>query len=103
MTRSTEKLVERFTRALGEPVATPEQIVEADGRLGRARFRVFRWPCPVCCAGYDDPLGLYRPLVIDSDDHVHCTASDCSLERIAAEVRRQLDVVTFLDSLGPAA
>jgi len=82
-------VVERFERALGSAVATPEQIM-GDRGLERARYRVFRWVCPVCGAGYGDPI--YRPLVIDSDGRVGCEASNCSVEQIAAKVADALDV-----------
>lgn len=82
------RLVERFERALGPAVATPERIM---GELGleRARYRVFRWACPVCGAGYDDPV--YRPLLIDSDGNVCCETSGCASERIAARVRDEIE------------
>lgn len=101
MTTATRLLVERFERALGPPVCTPDWIM-GDRGLERARYRVFRWVCPVCEAGYDDPLGLYRPLVIDSDGRVGCDASGCPLEEIAAEVRTQLDAAILLDSIKAA-
>jgi hypothetical protein len=89
MTKATATLIERFTRALGEPVSTPEP----------ARYRVFRWDCPVCRAGESDPAGIYRPLAVDSDGQVRCKTG-CSLEAIAAEVCFELDVRALLDSLG---
>jgi hypothetical protein len=100
VTLATVKLIALFTRALGPPVATPEWVVAGNGRLERAPYRVFRWICPVCGAGADDPI--YRPLVIDSEGVVCCDASRCSTKSIAAEVRVQLDVCDLLDSLEAA-
>jgi hypothetical protein len=87
VTRATHTLIERLAHALGPPIATPE-IVSADGgKLQRARYRVWRWACPACGAGYDDELGLYSPLVVDSDGRVWCDANQCSAEAIAAGVK----------------
>jgi len=74
-----------------------------EGKLERAKYRVFRWRCCVCKGGWDDPDGIWRPLVIDSDGDVRCEAAACSPERIAVEVRTLLDVQLLLDSLGIAA
>lgn len=95
------ELVERFTRALGPPVATPEWVMAADHRetrrLERARYRVWRWRCPVCGAGYGDPI--WRPLLIDSDGRMVCEASQCSEDSIAAEIRIALDGLALLERL----
>lgn len=103
MTRDTLRLLAHFSRALGDPAATPEWVCARDGELERARYRVFRWRCCVCRGGWDDPDGIWRPLVIDSDGHVRCEAAGCSPERIAAAVRVLLDIEKLLDSLGIAA
>lgn len=72
----------------------------AHGKLERAQYRVFRWPCPICGAGYDDPI--YRPLVIDSDGRADCEASHCSIERIGAKVRDELDINRLVESIEAA-
>ena len=76
--RAVPALVEQLTRALGPPIATPELVAGDDGRLVRAEYRVFRWPCPACHAGYDDPNPIYSPFVVDSDGRVWCEAPYCS-------------------------
>jgi hypothetical protein len=57
---ATTKLVEQLTRAIGAPVATPAVISVGNGEVDRARYRVFRWRCPACGGGRDDPI--YRPI-----------------------------------------
>jgi hypothetical protein len=103
VTHDAKKLVAHFSRALGDPVATPEWISVGEGKLERAKCRVFRWRCCVCKGGWDDVDGIWKPLVIDSDGDVRCEADGCSPERIAVEVRTLLDVQKLLDSLGIAA
>jgi hypothetical protein len=103
MTRATAQLIERFTRAPGKPVATPEWISAGDGRLERATYRVWRWGCPVCCEHLDDPRGIYRPLSIDSDGNVQCSATGCDPEEIARHIGDMLVVEDLLDSLEAAA
>jgi hypothetical protein len=87
-TRATAALISRLTEALGQPVATPEWLSAGGGKLERAHHRVFRWRCPACVGGDDDPI--YRPLVVDSDGRVRCEASDCSAQAIAAGARAVL-------------
>ena len=101
MRRATISLIATFTRAMGPPVATPDWLRSGDGQYERAKYRVFRWTCPRCHAGWDDPI--WRPLVIDSDGRVRCEASRCSAEAIAQEIRVLLDAARLLDSLEKAA
>ena len=101
MTRATIELIATFTRAMGPPVATPEWISVRSGCIERAQYRVFRWTCPCCHAGWDDPI--WRPLVIDSDGRVRCEASSCPVESIAREIRALLDAARLFDSLETAA
>lgn len=86
--RATSELVKGFTRALGAPIATPDRKRTVDGRLELARYRVHRWRCPACGAGWDDPI--YRPMVVDSDGNVWCAASGCSATAIAVAARELL-------------
>jgi hypothetical protein len=60
-------------------------------RLERARYRVWRWRCPACGGGEDDPQRIWRPLAVDSEGDVWCEASRCSADMIARAVRRRLD------------
>lgn len=85
------RLLELLTRALGQPVSTPEVVRGDSGRLERSRYRVHHWGCPVCCAGgagSGDPI--YRPLVLDSEGSLYCGASRCSPEAIGRAVRELL-------------
>ena len=71
-------LIERMTLALGPPAATPEQVSIGNGQLKRAGYRVWRWQCPVCNGGGEDPQRIYRPLAVDSDGNVWCNQSRCT-------------------------
>jgi hypothetical protein len=82
---ATTKLVEQLTRAIGAPVATPAVISVGNGEVDRARYRVFRWRCPACGGGRDDPI--YRPLVVDTDGRVWCEAPGCPVEQHAVTLR----------------
>jgi hypothetical protein len=88
---AVRELVERLERALGPSVCTPEWVMAADyretRRLERARYRVFRWRCPSCGGGEDDPLQIYRPFVVDSDGNVRCDARGCYPDRLEARLR----------------
>jgi hypothetical protein len=85
------ELIEALGRALGPAVCTPEWVMSADYRqtrqLERAKYRVFRWRCPSCGAGEDDPLQLYRPFAVDSDGRVSCGARGCHADRLEATLR----------------
>lgn len=100
--RAVPDLVNKFSRALGWPVCTPEWVAN-HGRMERAKYRVWRWDCPVCRAGERDPDGIYRPLVIDSDGRVGCNACNGSVDAIAAEVGVAFDRQLILENLGLAA
>ena len=82
------QVVERFTRALGEPVCTPEWIADGNGGLERAKYRVWRWDCPLCRSGERDPDRIYRPFAIASDGEAWCDSCEAS----AAEVRREIQI-----------
>jgi hypothetical protein len=91
VTKAAAELVARLTAALGTPSTTPERVMGAGGSLERAGYRVFRWRCPACRGGHDDPghrLGHvvigYRPLVVDSDGRMVCEAGGCSVAQIVA-------------------
>ena len=86
-----ERLLEVLTRALGQPVSTPEVVRGDSGRLERSRYRVHRWGCPVCRTGgpgSGDPV--YRPLVLDSEGNLYCQASHCAPEAVGRAVRELL-------------
>lgn len=88
---AAQRLLELLTRALGQPVSTPEVVRGGSGRLERSRYRVHHWGCPVCGAGgagSGDPI--YRPLALDSEGALHCQASHCSPEAIGCAVRELL-------------
>lgn len=85
--RATAGLLEQLTKTLGPPVATPEFLSAGGGKLERARYRVFRWRCPACGGGWDDPELSWRPFVIDSDGKVWCEAPGCSEAELAAVLR----------------
>jgi hypothetical protein len=87
MSRAARLLIDGLTRALGPPVSTPELISAGGGKLERARYRVFRWRCPSCYGGEEDPQQIYRPFVVDSDGRVWCEAPHCSADELAATVR----------------
>jgi hypothetical protein len=95
--RIVAEAVERFTRAFGPPIATPECVNDGRGGLERARFRQWRWPCPVCGGGSDDPI--YRPLVITSDGEVRCEACDCDAPALRTELEIALGVRALLEEL----
>lgn len=85
------RLLELLTRALGQPVSTPEVVRGDSGRLERSRYRTHHWGCPVCRTGgpgSGDPI--YRPLVLDSAGNLHCQASHCAPEAIGCAVRELL-------------
>lgn len=85
------RLLELLTRALGQPVSTPEVVRGDSGRLERSRYRVHRWGCPVCSTGgpgSGDPI--YRPLVLDSEGNLYCDAAHCAPEAIGCSVRELL-------------
>jgi hypothetical protein len=63
--RQTAAAIERLSAALGPPVCTPELLADGQGGLERAHYRVWKWPCPACGAGEDDPF--WRPLTVDSN------------------------------------
>lgn len=92
MTHATRELIDKLSRVLGSPTSTPEYVMAWDYRethqLERARYRVFRWPCPACLGGENDPL--YRPFVVDSEGRVWCKAPGCSAEELAATIRTLL-------------
>jgi hypothetical protein len=103
MNRAAVELVAAMTCAFGQPVKTPAWICGADGRIERSRYRVFKWRCPVCGGGFDDPDRIHRPLTVDSDGEVWCSANRCTPEQIGEAVRRELDLCALLDTLeGPA-
>jgi hypothetical protein len=92
--------VERLTLALGEPVATPEWVEDANRNRVGSQFRVWRWRCPACGAGEGDPI--YRPLVVDSDGRVRCEAHDCTMAEIREAVDARINVDALLRSIGVA-
>jgi len=98
--RAVPALVERFERALGPAVCTPELVTDHNGHRVRARYRVWRWDCPCCAAGETDPDRIWRPLFIDSDGSVACDACHASAERIGKEVAIKLGVIRILEGLG---
>lgn len=92
-------VVAQLTRALGSPVATPPHPP--------GRYREWRWPCPVCFAGHDDPgiqlghvLIRWAPLFLTSDGRLGCSACYCSAEDIAHEVQIRLAELAILERLG---
>jgi hypothetical protein len=102
MKDATVQLLDSFVRVLGRPVATPELVRGADGKLERPRFRVWRWGCPVCRVQETDPDRIWRPLAVDSDDHVTCNACGCSPEELGAAVREleeTIEIVRVLPAL----
>ena len=94
-----EMVVWRFTPALGPAVSTPEWITDGRGGLRRATYRVWRWDCPICRAGEDDPDHIYRPLVIDTDGRVSCDECHATPEAIGREIVLQCDVQSLLEAL----
>ena len=98
--RAVPALVERFERALGPAVSTPELVADHNGRPVPSRYRVWRWDCPCCGAGETDSAGIWRPLFIDSDGRVACDACQATGEQIGNEVRIKLGVITLLEGLG---
>lgn len=90
MTPAARTLIDTLARALGPPVATPEFVCVGAGKRERARYRVFRWVCPSCGGGRDDPELIWRPFVVDSDGRVFCDVAGCSQEQLAATVRNLL-------------
>jgi hypothetical protein len=97
--RAVPALVERFERALGPAVCTPELVADGHGHRVRPRYRIWRWDCPCCAAGETDPARIWRPLFIDSAGRVACDACDASGEQIGKEVRIKLSVIKILESL----
>jgi hypothetical protein len=91
---ATSELIDKLSRVLGPPTSTPEYVMASDyretHRLERARYRVFRWPCPACLGGYDD--AGYKPFVVDSDGRVWCKGPGCLAEELAATIRTLLAV-----------
>lgn len=81
------ELVDLATRAFGPPVATPERWLTRDG-WERNRLRVWRWPCPVCGAGFGDPI--WRPFAIANDGIVRCDACHAETPQIAEAIRFEL-------------
>jgi hypothetical protein len=79
--RDVFRFVERLSECLGPPVSTPELISVGDGKLERARYRVFRWCCPACGGGESDPDRIWRPFFVDSDGAVTCNALGCLADR----------------------
>jgi hypothetical protein len=98
--RAVPALVERFERALGPAIATPELVTDSNGRQVRARVRVWRWDCPCCSAGETDPDRAQRSLFIDSDGRVGCDACHASGEQIGREIRIKLEAIKLLEGLG---
>jgi hypothetical protein len=98
--RAVPALVERFERALGPAVCTPELVADGIGHRVRSRYRVWRWDCPCCAAGETDPDRIWRPLFIDSDGRVACDACHAPGEQIGKEVGIKLGVITILEGLG---
>jgi hypothetical protein len=92
VTRATTRLIDALGGVLGPPVATPEFVCAANGKLDRARYRVFRWVCPSCGGGRDDPELIWRPFVVDSDGRVFCEARYCSEEKLVATLRTLLGI-----------
>jgi hypothetical protein len=84
MTAKTRELVDRLERALGPAACTPAWVMGADRQLEAARYRVWRWRCPSCLGGEEDPLQLYRPFVVDSDGRVWCEGRACFPDRLQA-------------------
>ena len=99
--RAVSDLVKKFGRALGAPVCTPEWVAN-HRKLERAKYRVWRWDCPLCHAGARDPDGIHRPLIIDSDGRIGCSACHAPLDAIAAAVGVALDRQLILENLGMA-
>jgi hypothetical protein len=95
--RAVASLLSKLSRALGDPVATPEVVNDGSGGRERARFRIFRWACPVCGAGRDD--ALYRPFSLTSDGAVTAECCGADAEQIATNVRHLLDVAALVDAL----
>ena len=103
MSADARELVDRLERAFGRAVATPEWTSNGAGGLERAKFRVWRFPCPVCLAHLTDAERIWRPLSVGSDGTLRCNANDCSPEAIAGTVREFLEVVDGLGYLLPVA
>ena len=98
--RAVPALTERFERALGPSVCTPELVADGNNSQVRSRYRVWRWDCPCCAAGETDPARIWRPLFIDSEGRVMCDACHASGEQIGNEVRIRLGVIKLLEGLG---
>ena len=93
-------LVERFERALGPAVVTPEFVTDATGSQVRTRYRVWRWDCPICVAREDDPDRHRQSLLIDSDGRVACDACHATGEQIGNEIRIKLAAIRLFEGLG---
>lgn len=93
-------LIARLTFALGPTACTPEWVMAPNyretRRLERARYRVWRWRCPACGGGDDDPDRIWRPLAIDSRGSVWCEAGRCTQDEIARAVRHVLELERLL-------
>ena len=98
--KAVPALVERFERALGPALTTPELVAGTDGRQVRADYRVWRWECPCCSADDSDPERLWRPLFIDSDGRVACERCHATGEQIGNEIRIKLDAIRLFEGLG---
>jgi hypothetical protein len=100
--RAVPALVERFERALGPAVTTPEHLTDSNGRQVRARIRVWRWDCPCCPADETNPDAdrSRRSLFIDSDGRVGCEACHATGDQIGREVRIKLEAINLLEGLG---
>ena len=74
-------VIERVTMALGPPLAAPE-------RTGGRPHMTWRWACPACGAGEDDPLE--RPLMLSGEGWFRCQASGCSADAVATAIALRL-------------
>ena len=97
--RAVPALVERFERALGPAITTPEFVTDSSGRQVR-RIRVWRWDCPCCAAGQSDPDRGRGSLFIDSDGRVACDSCHATGDQIGREVRIKLEAIKLLEGLG---
>ncbi len=98
--KAVPALVERFERALGPALTTPEFVTDTNDRRVCAHYRVWRWDCPCCSAGETHPDRHWRPLFIDSDGRVGCDACHATGEQIGNEIRIKLDAITLFEGLG---
>ena len=98
--KAVPALVERFERALGPALTTPESVTDTDRRQVRAQYRVWRWDCPCCSAGETNPDQHWRTLFIDSDGRVACDACHATGEQIGNEIRIKLAAIRLFEGLG---